>query len=285
MKRVVFFGTPELAVPFLDALHAASDFEIVGVITQPDKPVGRKQELTPSPVKLRVDDLGLNLLQPKTLKHEIPTSKIKALEADLFVVVAYGKIIPKNILDLAPAINVHPSLLPKYRGPSPMPAAILNGDPITGISIMLLDEGMDSGPVLAQEEIVLEARETAKTLEQKVMELGPQLLLNTMQRYINEEVEPQPQDESQVSICSMLTRDNGEITWNESLKEIDQKIRALTPWPGTYFNWVGSDARKGVIRVKIIKSRLDESGLNLLEVQPAGKKPMSIDQFLNGYSI
>jgi len=283
MKSVIFFGTPNLAVPFLDALQSASNFDIVGVVTQPDKPVGRKQILRPSPVKVRAQELGLPVLELKNLKSDRANSKLKTLNSQLFVVVAYGKIIPESILELAPAFNVHPSLLPKYRGPSPMQSAILNGDSKTGISIMLLDQGMDSGPILAQQEIELLDHETAQTLEQKVSKLGPKLLLDALDQYLAGQIKPKVQDDSKMTICSMLERNDGQITWNESLKEIDQKIRAFDPWPGTYFELEGTDRRESVIRVKILKARLDQSGLNLLEVQPAGKKPMTIDQFLNGY--
>jgi len=283
MKSVIFFGTPNLAVPFLDALQSASNFDIVGVVTQPDKPVGRKQILRPSPVKVRAQELGLPVLELKNLKSDRANSKLKTLNSQLFVVVAYGKIIPESILELAPAFNVHPSLLPKYRGPSPMQSAILNGDSKTGISIMLLDQGMDSGPILVQQEIELLDHETAHTLEQKVSKLGPKLLLDALDQYLAGQIKPKVQDDSKMTICSMLERNDGQITWNESLKEIDQKIRAFDPWPGTYFELEGTDRRESVIRVKILKARLDQSGLNLLEVQPAGKKPMTIDQFLNGY--
>jgi methionyl-tRNA formyltransferase len=276
MKRVVFFGTPNLALPFLDALHKASNFDLVAVVTQPDKPVGRKQVLTPTPVKVRAQELDLNVLELKNLKSKKANSKLTDLKADLFVVVAYGKIIPGSVLDLAPSINVHPSLLPKYRGPSPMQSAILNGDSLTGISIMLLDEGMDSGPVLAQEEIKLSDHETAVTLENKVCQIGPELLLNTIEGYLADQIKPAVQDNSEAIVCTMLERSDAEITLNETCEEIDRKIRAFDPWPGTYFEL---DSK----RIKIIRARLDQSGLNILEVQPAGKKPMEISSFINGY--
>ncbi|MFH1142277.1 MAG: methionyl-tRNA formyltransferase, partial [Candidatus Uhrbacteria bacterium] len=192
-----------------------------------------------------------------------------------------------------PAINVHPSLLPKYRGPSPMQSAILNGDAKTGISIMLLNQGMDSGPILAQQEIALSDQESTQTLEAKVCQLGPKLLLDTIDQFLNNKIKPIPQNEAEATVCTMLERSDAEITWNESLEEIDRKIRAFDPWPGTYFELAGNNRRlsaetlvkagKSVIRIKIIKACLDKTGLNLLEVQPAGKKPMSIDQFINGY--
>ena len=276
MKRVVFFGTPNLALPFLDALHKASNFDLVAVVTQPDKPVGRKQVLTPTPVKVRAQELDLNVLELKNLKSKKANSKLTDLKADLFVVVAYGKIIPGSVLDLAPSINVHPSLLPKYRGPSPMQSAILNGDSLTGISIMLLDEGMDSGPVLAQEEIKLSDHETAVTLENKVCQIGPELLLNTIEGYLADQIKHAVQDNSEAIVCTMLERSDAEITLNETCEEIDRKIRAFDPWPGTYFEL---DSK----RIKIIRARLDQSGLNILEVQPAGKKPMEISSFINGY--
>ena len=278
MKRIVFFGTPDLALPFLDALHKASNFDLVAVVTQPDKPVGRKQVLTPSPVKVRAEGLGLPVLELKNLKSEKARYKVQGTRPDLFVVIAYGKIIPQSVLDLAPAINVHPSLLPKYRGPSPMQSAILNGESETGISIMLLDQGMDSGPVLAQQEIKLSDHETAVTLEEKVCQVGPELLLNTMDSYLAGQTKPVAQNGSEATVCTMLEKSDAEITLNETCEEMDRKIRAFDPWPGTYFEM---DSR----RIKIIKALLDETGLNLLEVQPAGKKRMDINSFINGYLL
>ncbi len=341
MTKVVFFGSPELAVPFLDALDMASDFEIVAVVTQPDKPVGRKQKLEPTPVKVRARELGLPILELKNLKSERANSKLKTLNPELFVVVAYGKIIPKEILDIAPTINAHPSMLPKYRGPSPIQSAILAGDSATGISIMILDTEMDHGPVLAQKPITIESTDTARTLEQKIIKVGAPLLVNVAREFIKGNIKPIPQDDRAATYCKILTRDDGRIDWNKAAKTIDQKIRAFDPWPGTYtfvrsdsrpvlrlvlrssaepseggslgeggkgVKGAGNDTRKGVskLRIKILKARTSNiniklpighlmnhkdrllvatgsSALEILELQPAGKKPMNAQEFLNGY--
>ncbi|MBU0531771.1 MAG: methionyl-tRNA formyltransferase, partial [Candidatus Uhrbacteria bacterium] len=305
MTRVVFFGTPKLAVPFLKALNEAPDFDVVAVVTQPDKPVGRKQELTPTPVKDAALELDLPVLELKTLKHEIPQGKLKDLKPDLFVVFAYGKIIPQVVLDIAPALNVHPSALPAYRGPSPLQSAILNGDKTTAVSIMLLDEEMDHGPILVQKPIALDARETVSSLEGKVINVGAPLLINVAKAYLAGDLEPQEQDHKAATICKIIEREDSRIDWTQTAEQIDQKIRAFENWPGTYSVLTKTDQTE--LRLKILEAKpsliilAEEPGtimidvgrllvatgsgaLELIEVQPEGKKKMNAAAFMQGYS-
>ncbi len=298
MKKVVFFGTPGFAVPFLDALNEASNFEVVGVVTQSDKPVGRKQVMKPSAVKTRAEELDLPVLILKTLRHPIPQNKLKDLKADLYVVVAYGRMIPDGVLEFGPFINVHPSLLPKYRGPSPMQAAILNGDNKTGVSIMLLDEQMDHGPILAQYEIPLKGNETYTDLESKVHTVGPKLLVRSLEDYIAGKIDPIVQKEEEASYCHMIEREDGRIDWKATAEEIDRVHRAFEAWPGIYTELDGK-------RVKLIEFEITDlhplnpgqikleddsilvgTGSNPIRVtklQPAGKKPMTASEFANGH--
>jgi len=293
--KIIFLGTPDLAVPFLEALTNEPDFEIQAVITQPDRPVGRKQILTPSPVKELALKKGIPVHQPETLRQkELPSlpalpkpseggSPIPfPLDTNIAVVVAYGIIIPQTVLNLPRLgfVNVHPSLLPKYRGPTPIQSAIANGDKATGISIMLLDKGMDTGPLLAQEKIILAADETQVSLTEKIKQLGPALLIETIKKYVAGEIKPQPQDDSQAVICKMLSRDSGKIDWSEPAKKIEQKIRAYFPWPGT---WTEFDHKGKNIRVKILKAKLNNDQLEILEVQPEGGSIMSYEAFERGY--
>jgi methionyl-tRNA formyltransferase len=275
--KVVFFGTPDLSVPFLEALTNEPDFEVVAVITQPDRPVGRKQILTPSPVKELAVSKNIPVFQPENLKKD------QSLHgSDIAIVVAYGKIIPQTILNIPRlgCVNVHPSLLPKYRGPSPIQTAIMNNDKETGISIMLLDAGMDSGPLLAQETFPVEADETQESLTEKIKKIGPTLLIKTLRAYAAGKILPQPQDKSKVEICKMLDRDSGRIDWTRSTAEINAQVRALHPWPGC---WTTFERGGKIFRLKILKTKIEAGKLVLLEVQPEGRSPMSFEEFERGY--
>jgi len=282
--KILFLGTPDLAVPFLEALTNEPDFEVQAVITQPDRQVGRKQVLTPSPVKELALAKGVTVFQPENLKKDSITPPLhdSITSADLAVVVAYGIIIPQNALNLPRLgfVNVHPSLLPKYRGLTPIQSAIAKGDKETGVSIMLLDKGMDTGPILAQEKIILAADETQGSLTEKIKQLGPALLIETIKKYVASKIEPQPQDDSQAVICKMLSRDAGKIDWSESAERIEQKIRAYFPWPGT---WTEFSHNGKNIRVKILKAKLNNGQLELLEVQPEGGAVMPYEAFVRGY--
>ena len=303
--RCVYFGAPAFLMPFFDALQESRQIEVVGVVTKPDKPIGRKQEVVSSALKLRAEKHGIPVLTPSRLKNEEFVSELKELNADVFVVIAYGKIIPKVILDIPRlrCVNMHPSLLPKYRGPSPIKGPILYGDEETGISIMLLDEGMDTGPLLAQKSFPIDEAETFESLTQKIESIGPEFLIETLNLYESGIISPTKQDEKGVSVTPLLTREDGRIDWSNSALNIERKIRALYPWPGTFTIWKTDKEER---RVKIIKSALaknhDEISfgmieiddkkifvgakdgvLEILELQLEGKSKMNAKEFIRGY--
>lgn len=318
MIKTVFFGTPELAVPFLEALKADSAFEVVAAVTQPDKPSGRGGALTPAPVKEAAARLGIPVLDFASLKKD-PTAAgtLKALGADAFVVVAYGKLIPKEILELPRlgCVNVHPSLLPRHRGPSPMQSALAEGDPDTGISIMLLDEGMDTGPLLATESIGVDDVETLPSLTAKVMLHGPALLAATLKRHAAGEIVPLQQDDAEATVTKLLERADGHLDWSKPVAVLERQVRAYLGWPGTYAVWeragalsepTASESRRplrlkvlaaqptdlradfppGTVQVKDGRLLVEaaDGTLEILSVQPEGKAAMTAAQFLSGYS-
>lgn len=303
--KIIFFGTPDFASPFLQELIDDSDIEVAAVVCQPDKPVGRKGKLTAPAVKVLAENNHLEVLQPASLKKNEAKVLLSAYDADFFVVVAYGKIIPKSILQI-PAkgcINVHPSRLPKYRGPSPIQTAIAEGDTETGISIMLLDEGMDTGPILSFEGISIDGEETYETLVNKIHARGPKLLSQTLKRYIKGEIHPVPQSTEGVSISQLLTREDGRIDWTQNMAVIDRKWRAYQAWPGAWSVWNrnGKELRLKIIKltpvdfvndlppgtVAIKNNRLfvncADGTMEILQIQPEGKSKMIISEFLNGY--
>jgi len=294
--KLVFFGTPEFSVPFLKALDEDEDLIVSAVICQPDKPVGRKKILTAPPTKQYALHHGIPVLQPASLKKD-PID----LEVDLFIVVAYGKIIPQTILDIPKhgTINVHPSLLPKYRGPSPMQAAIANQDSQTGVSIMLLDAEMDHGPILAQELITLNGTETYPDLQATVHAVGCPLLVQTVKSYVAGNLQPKEQSHEDATFCKLLSREDGKIDWQESAEQIDAKRRAYTPWPGI---WTQFDDRVLKIHQLTISDKRLQPGeyliednhlffgtattaLEITEVQPEGKQRMSASDFLRGRKV
>lgn len=235
--KIIFAGTPEFAVTYLEGLINDPAFLIVGVITQPDKPSGRKQTLTASAIKLIAQSHKLPILQPQSqIDIAELLSDVKKLNADLLIVVAYGQIIPKSVLGLFPlgAINVHPSLLPKYRGASPIQSALLVGERETGISIMLMDDKMDHGAILAQEKIALSGEETNESLHNQLADSGVPLLIATVKKFLSGVIKPKPQDDSQATFCATITKEDGRIDWHDSAQAIKQKIYAFYPWPATW---------------------------------------------------
>lgn len=305
--KIVFFGTPAFSVPFLEHLIADPEIEVVGVVTQPDKPSGRGGEMTPSSIKTTAQNTGIPFFQPPSLKTDQEIGKTLAnLDADFFVVVAYGKIIPKAILDIPKrgCINVHPSLLPRWRGPSPMQWAIAEGDPTTGVTIMLLDEGMDTGPLLASEHLTIDAEETYETLVSKVHEIGPRLLSETLKRYEKGEIIPLKQDETHATMTRLLEKKDGHVNWSQTMAQIDQKHRAYSAWPGTWTCWkrkpgvclrlklvsiravdLRVDAPQGMVTLKEGRLFVDctDGTLEILEIQPEGKRKMKASAFIAGY--
>lgn len=249
MTRIVFMGTPDFAVPTLRALLAADEYDVVGVVTQPDRPAGRGRVLQAPPVKQVAQGAGVPLIQPPTLRRPEAFAQLQAWQPDLIVVAAFGQILRQNVLDLPThgCINVHASLLPRWRGAAPIQAAIRAGDAETGITIMLMDAGLDTGPVLAQRSIPIEPRETAQTLHDRLAALGAALLLETLPGYLTGSLRPRPQpdDETPVTYAPQIKKEDGAIDWTRSAEEIDRLVRAFTPWPGTFTHWDGQ-------RLKII---------------------------------
>ena len=241
MSDVVFMGSPEFAVPSLAAL-AEAGHNVVGVYSQPDRPAGRGRRLTPSAVKVWALVHGLKVLEPRTLRSPDVVAELREIAPDIVVVAAYGKILPEAIL-MVPCkgvLNVHPSMLPKYRGASPIAAAMLAGETATGVTIMLVDAEMDTGPLLAQRPSPVSRDDTADSLERRLATEGAALLVDTVSRWLRGEITPMPQDPAAATYSRKLTKEDGEIGWAASAEEISRKVRALNPWPGTYTMWKGA---------------------------------------------
>ncbi len=243
--RVVFMGTPEFAVPVLDKLCAAEDCEVVAVYAPPDRPRGRGRGVDFSPVKAAATLLGLPVLQPGSFRSGEAQEELAAHRPDVIVVAAYGKLLPSRVLNL-PAhgcLNIHPSLLPRYRGPSPVVASILDGVSVTGVSLMLLDEGMDTGPVIAQREFVLDGTETAGDLTGELFKAGADLLVEKLGPWVDGRIDPFAQDESLATVTSKLERNDGRADWKRSALELELRRRAFTPWPGLFTQWQDKSLR------------------------------------------
>ena len=246
------------------------------MVTAPDKPVGRKQAVTPPPVKITAQSYKIPTIQP----NKILDSKFQILDSkpDLIVVASYGQILPKELLNIPKygCLNVHPSLLPKYRGPSPIQGAILDGEKETGVTIMLMDEGIDTGPILSQRKTAIGLNENSRELHDRLAVLGAELLIDTIPDWIEEKIKLLSQNEDEATYTKILTREDGKIDWQKSPEELDRQIRALNPWPGVY------TVHKGR-RIKILKARLEKNKLIVERVQLEGKKPIDFQDFLRGH--
>lgn len=233
-------GTPAFAVPVLSALVEAGQ-EVVAVYTRPDRPAGRGRRQIAPPVKRFAEERGLRVLQPATLKPSSVRQELASLSPDIAVVAAYGRLIPSETLSLPRLgfLNVHPSMLPRYRGPSPVSAAILNGDDVTGVTIIKLDEGMDSGPIVASRETHIGPDETAEALTARLFELGAALLVDVLPRWARGEIEAQPQEHSKATVTRLLSKEDGEIDWRLDAAQIARQVRAYQPWPGSFTHWHG----------------------------------------------
>lgn len=284
--RIIFFGTPAFACPALQALHDDPAFEVVAVITQPDKPAGRGKKLTAPPVKILAETLGIPMVQPEDMNRFrvsepalssacpelVEGSKgFRFQECDFLVLVAYGEILSKELLawpKRAP-VNVHPSLLPRWRGPSPMQNAILSGDKETGVTIQRMIEKTDAGPILAQERVLIEPRDTKITLETKLSSLGAKLLVNTLKQPLQES----PQDETKASYCRKLTREMGNVDPSRmTAEEIDRHVRALVPWPGVWLSFSSSEASSMLFDSSFAKLRTRSKKTELAESRSDGIK-------------
>lgn len=294
-------GTPEFAVPSLEKL-INSEHEICAVFTKPDKPVGRKKIITPPPIKTFAINHGLKVYQPEKIKSAETEELIKSLNPDLIAVVAYGKIISKNIIETPKygCINVHGSLLPKYRGAAPIQWSIINGDNVTGITTMFMDEGLDTGDILMQRKTFINENETSDELKSRLSVIGAELLIETIEKLEEGTLKRLPQDNSQATLSPPLDKINGQIFWEKTAQEIHNLIRGCNSWPIAYTMIRGK-------RFKIYKSKIsnlrssypgkvvsvnpfiigcgENTSLELLEVQVEGKKRMPASDFARGYRM
>jgi methionyl-tRNA formyltransferase len=299
--RVLFLGTPEFAVPSLRAL--AAEHNVLAAFTQPDRPKGRGKKIVESPVKQAAVALGIRVLQPERVRRSPNPELIESLAPELAVVVGYGQIIPQNIIDIPKhgIVNVHASLLPRYRGAAPIQWAIANGETRTGVTIMQIDAGLDTGDMLAAQIANIEEDETAPELSARLADIGAELLIKTIRQMEDGMAHREKQQESDATLAPILRKEDGLIDWNRTAREIYDRMRGFTPWPGAYTSFRGgqlaiSRARvadgSGLVpgQLRAVKKQLfagsgENTGLELLEVQPAGKNRMSAEAFLNGYSV
>ncbi len=292
-------GSPEFAVPSLEALVGAQ--QVVGVVTQPDRPAGRGARLTPPAVKVAALALGLPVLQPERVGAPEALAQLTAWAPEVIVVAAFGQLLPPALLVLPACgcVNVHASLLPRWRGAAPIAAAILAGDTLTGVSLMRMDEGLDTGPLIAQCEEPIRPDDTTGSLTARLARLGADLLLETLPGYLGGERIPRPQPEAGVTFCRPLRKADGRLDWSRSAVELERRVRAMNPWPGAFTIWAGQPLK--VLRAAPLLEG-DESGpvgrvvplqggaavvtggglLQLLEVQRAGKSALPIEAFLRG---
>ncbi|RKD24143.1 methionyl-tRNA formyltransferase [Ammoniphilus oxalaticus] len=301
MMNVIFMGTPDFAVPCLEKI-VAENYNVIAVVTQPDRPKGRRRELTPPPVKEAALQHGLRVFQPEQLQDEAAVDHICSLQPDLIITAAYGQILPKRLIDLPTygCINVHASLLPRYRGGAPIHQAIIDGNDETGVTIMYMVEKLDAGDILTQVKVSIEADDTVGLLHDKLARAGSQLLLETIPLLIEGMIEPRPQEESEVTYAWNIQREDEKIDWTRSAQEIYDQIRGLNPWPVAYAKLEGKVLK--IWRAKVVDPQRqgDEPGtivnvadegidvacgaglLRLLEVHPSGRKKMSVSDFVRG---
>jgi len=298
--RIIFAGTPEIAVPSLRAL--ADKFDVCAVLTNPDRATGRGRKIVCSPVKEAALELGLKVLQPEKMDGEF-LDEVRDLNADLLAVIAFGRIFRKNFIDLFPmgGINLHPSLLPKYRGPSPISEAIKNGDKLTGISVQKLALKMDSGDILLQPGLKLDGKETTGSLTEKVSLLGAPLMVEAVEKLMSDKDAGTPQDDSLATFCKLINKGDGLINWNNTSAEIERMIRAFSPWPGS-FTFYG-EKKLNILEASLYDGVIDESpegtvlaldktagiiikagnsAIAVKKLQLQSKKPMDYKSFING---
>lgn len=296
MVKIVFMGTPEFSVPTLKAL--ADAYEVIGVVTQPDRPAGRSREPVPPPVKVAATSLGLPVMQPERLRNPDTLAQLKHWPADLYVVAAFGQILPQAVLDIPRlgGLNVHASLLPRWRGASPIQHAIMAGDTRTGVTIMKMDAGLDTGPILTTREIDIAPDETSATLHDKLSKLGAELLIPTIKGYVEGAIVPRPQPEEGVTLAPPIRKDDGRIDWSASAETIDRMVRAFTPWPGTFTMWRGRLIK--VLSGHVERGNLPAGCVDVVDgrmlvgtgagvyaptrLQMAGRQALDVRAFVNG---
>jgi methionyl-tRNA formyltransferase len=301
--RLVFLGTPAFAVPTLERILAAGH-EVLAVYTQPDRPKGRGGELAAPPVKVAAVARSLPVQQPERIKRPESLAHLESLRPDAIVVVGYGQIIPQSIIDVPPLgiINVHASLLPKYRGAAPVQWAIARGESITGVTTMRIDAGLDTGGILLMRETPISPGETAIELGARLSIMGADLLVETLDGLSADAIVPRKQESSQATLAPILRREDGVIDWNLSASEVYNRVRGFLPWPGAYTRFrgeglhvwravlseAGSSARPGSLSVgerRVLVACGGGTSLELLEVQLEGRKRISVEAFINGQRI
>jgi methionyl-tRNA formyltransferase len=304
--KIIFAGTPDFAVPTLAALLKDADFEIAAVITQEDKPVGRKQIMTPPPVKVLALQNNIPVWQPKKLKDI--AENISAFKPDFIIVIAYGKLLSESVLTIPKygCVNIHASLLPRWRGAAVIQAPILAGDTETGVTIMKMDKGLDTGPIIAQMRINLLKSETAETLHDELAKLGAQMLPETLKAYAAGQMELRSQNDELATFAPELKKEDGKIDWTKPAVEIERKVRAFTPWPGTYGQLQITNDKLQIVKIievengilEINKFKIGEiflhdknlavqcgdGALVIKRLQMEGGKPLSADEFLRGHA-
>ncbi len=299
-------GTAELSCASLEKLSCDPAFQVIAVVTQPDKPKGRDLKLTPSPVKVLAEKLRLPVHQPLKARDEKFIAELRALKPDLIVVVAYGQILPPAILEVPPhgCLNVHTSLLPKYRGAAPIQWAIANGDPETGVTIMKMDAGLDTGPILSTRHTPIFSSDDSSILHDRLAQMGAELLMATIPAYVSGDIRPQPQPSEGFTYAAKINKEDGRIDWNRPAVQAWNRLRAFTPWPGafTYFAAGSTQQLLKIWKVEVGQGTgpagqvmaADKSGivvacgqgtLRILELQREGGKRLSVEQFLAGFPI
>jgi methionyl-tRNA formyltransferase len=307
--KTILMGTPEFAENVFCKFYSAlnNQFEVISVITAPDKPVGRKQVFTPSPVKKWALEANLSVLEPDKIRKPEWVAKIRELAPDLIVLCAYGQIIPQEILDIPKykALNIHPSLLPKYRGASPIQSVILNGDIEIGVCLMIMDAEMDHGQIIQNSKFKIQnSKITYKDLSRQLSDASADLLIKTLPDYVEGKIKPQEQDHSQATFCKLIKKEDGKINWNKSAEEIERQIRAFQEWPESYTNFngkilkiieaeiknpsttLGASHKIGEVFLTDDKRLAVQTGNDILilkTTQLESKKPVSAKEFLNGH--
>lgn len=300
----VFMGSPDFALPALQSLMS-NQYDIRAVYTQPDKRTGRGRQVMACPVKRFAVSQGMRVIQPESFKDPAEIELLASLKPDIIIVAAYGRILPAAVLEIPryKCINIHPSLLPRYRGPSPLAAPILNGDPVTGVTIMLIERKVDSGPILSQVELSISDEDTAESLSERLAEMGARELSRILPAWVEGKIEPRPQDDSRASYTRMEVKEDGLLDWKLPAVALWRRVRAYQPWPGCYFDWKG-------VRIKVMKAialhdpqggemgrvvalprtaparvavRTVDGLLGLIRVQPEGKREMPAADFSAGH--
>jgi methionyl-tRNA formyltransferase len=289
-------GTPDFALPALKALIA--HHELVGVVTQPDRPAGRSKTPQFSPVKNTALAHGIPVFQPEKIRRAEAITDLERWQADVYIVAAFGQILPQTVLDIPEygSLNIHGSLLPRWRGAAPIQAAVRAGDAQSGITIMKMDAGLDTGPILSQRAVTLAPDETAASLHDRLAVLGAELLIETLPAYIEGRIQPQPQEDSQATYAPTLKKEEGRIDWSLPATQIERQIRAFTPWPGSFSTWDGQQIK--ILAAGVVPGKADpgqvvayeeavavgtgEALLALTRLQMAGRKAMSVTDFLRG---